>query len=238
MRYRDRVVVVTGVGRKGQVGAYLASAFAREGAMVIAVDRDEAQLRDRVEEMAAEGLDVRSLACDLTSADDTIQLAESIRGSGAERVHALVNAAGGYAPSGPLESSDPTVWERQRAINFDTAHLATRALLPLLRPGGAVIFFAAAAALPGGRAANNSAYIAAKSALLGLMHALTAEEAPHGSSGVRANALAPTAIRTAANIASMGDEPSYVELDEVAELVLHLCSDAGRPVRGQVLRLG
>ena len=55
---------------------------------------------------------------------------------------------------------------------------------------------------------------------------------------MRANALAPTAIRTAANEKAMGANTPYVEREDVARVVLWLCSDASRPVTGQVVALG
>jgi NAD(P)-dependent dehydrogenase (short-subunit alcohol dehydrogenase family) len=54
---------------------------------------------------------------------------------------------------------------------------------------------------------------------------------------VRANAVAPAAIRTAANLADMGADTSYVTREAVADVVLWLCSDAARAVTGQVVRV-
>jgi NAD(P)-dependent dehydrogenase (short-subunit alcohol dehydrogenase family) len=58
------------------------------------------------------------------------------------------------------------------------------------------------------------------------------------ANGVRANAVAPTAIRTEANLSTMGDTTRYVEREDVAAAVSWLCSDASRAVSGQVIRLG
>jgi NAD(P)-dependent dehydrogenase (short-subunit alcohol dehydrogenase family) len=58
-------------------------------------------------------------------------------------------------------------------------------------------------------------------------------------SGVRSNALAPTTIRTAANVESMGGSTRYVEREEVADAVEFLCfSTAARSITGQVIQLG
>jgi NAD(P)-dependent dehydrogenase (short-subunit alcohol dehydrogenase family) len=67
------------------------------------------------------------------------------------------------------------------------------------------------------------------------MRALADEER---ANGVRANALAPTSIRTAANEKSMGPDARYVEREDVARIVVWLCSDASKPVTGQVIALG
>jgi 3-oxoacyl-[acyl-carrier protein] reductase len=150
-------------------------------------------------------------------------------------VHALVHLAGGFAASGPVADSDPAVWMRQFTINLTTAYLTTRAFLPLLRATkGAIVLFGSEAALPGARVAGIAAYAAAKSALLTLAQAIAQEEREHG---VRANALAPAAIRTAANLAAMGADTAFVTREAVAEVVLWLCSDAARAVTGQVVRV-
>ena len=86
--------------------------------------------------------------------------------------------------------------------------------------------------MPGGRTAGLSAYAAAKSALIALMQAIAQEEAPRG---VRANAVAPSAIRTAANLASMGSDAVLVSREDVARVALWLCSDDARVVSGQVI---
>src|SRR5688500_20136964 len=66
------------------------------------------------------------------------------------RIDALVNAAGGFAMSGPLAGSDVAVWHKMIAINLTTAFIATRAFLPLLRAAkGSVTYLASEAALPG-----------------------------------------------------------------------------------------
>jgi NAD(P)-dependent dehydrogenase (short-subunit alcohol dehydrogenase family) len=49
--------------------------------------------------------------------------------------------------------------------------------------------------------------------------------------------LAPTSIRTAANVAAMGTDSRYVEREELAAMVLLLCSPAFGRVTGQVIEL-
>ena len=80
-----------------------------------------------------------------------------------------------------------------------------------------------------------AAYAAAKSGVVALMRAVAADEKKHE---VRANAVAPTSIRTAANIQSMGEQQNYVEREEVAATVCYLCSSDASAVSGQVVRLG
>lgn len=120
-------------------------------------------------------------------------------------------------------------------INLTTAYLVTRAFLPLVRAArGSFVYFASEAVAPGGKVANIAAYAAAKAGVVSLMRAVAQEER---ASGVRANALAPTSIRTSANVQAMGENVRYVEREEVAAVVAFLCSDAARAVTGQLVAL-
>ncbi len=235
MQFNDGTVVLTGVGREGQVGEVVARTLAERGATIVAIDRLEADVHARVEELQALGFRASAHVCDLTDEAQVQAVADSVRVATAGKVSALVNLAGGFAMSGPVAESEVAAWHRQLAINLTTGYLTTRAFLPLIRAArGSVVFFASAAALPGGRVKGMAAYAAAKSGVVALMRAVAEEER---ANGVRANALAPTAIRTATNVASMGDDAKYVEREEVAELVAWLCSDTSRPLSGQVLAL-
>src|SRR5690349_21435471 len=189
MELSGRNVVLTGVGREGQVGEAVARAFAERGARVYLVDRMENEARARSDALNASGLRSAALSADLSDPAAVDALAARVREATSGRVHAR----------GPVAESDPAAWTRQLTINFTTAYLTARAFLPLLRPTkGAMLFFGSEAALPGARVAGIAAYAAAKGAVLTLVQAIAQEER---DSGVRANALAPAAIRTAANIA-------------------------------------
>lgn len=232
----ERLVVITGVGRAGQVGEAIAAAFARDGAELALIDRDADGVAARAAELSTSGARVRGFVADLTDSEDSTRVAREITDDGNRPLAALIAAAGGFAMSGPVGESDPAVWHRQIAISLTTAYLASRAFMPALRRGrGSIVYFAAAAVLPGAQMAEKSAYSAAKAGVLALMQAVSQEERKNG---VRANAIAPTMIRTAMNVADMGADRNYVERESVADVVRWLCSDAARDVTGQVLRLG
>jgi NAD(P)-dependent dehydrogenase (short-subunit alcohol dehydrogenase family) len=235
MELSGRSVVLTGVGREGQVGEVVARAFAERGARVYLVDRTGDEARARSDALNSAGLRSAALSADLSDPPAVDALAARVRDATSGRVHALVHLAGGFAASGPVADSDPAAWTRQLTINFTTAYLTARAFLPMLRATkGALVFFGSEAALPGARVSGIAAYAAAKGAVLTLMQAIAQEERDNG---VRANALAPAAIRTAANLAEMGADAAYVTREAVADVVVWLCSDAARAVTGQVVRV-
>lgn len=233
-----RIAVVTGIGRTGQSGEVIARALAQNSMRIVAVGRSGDEAKARADDLRAAGHDAQSFACDLSDESQVAALARDVaRIAGSPpRINALVNIAGGFGMSGPVADSTLEVWHTQLSINVATAYLATRAFLPMLRTArGAIVYFSSAAALPGANVARMWAYAASKSSVIALMHAVAEEER---ASGVRANALAPTTIRTEANLSSMGDKTKYVEREDVAAAVSWLCSDASRAVTGQVIRLG
>jgi NAD(P)-dependent dehydrogenase (short-subunit alcohol dehydrogenase family) len=231
-----KVAVLTGVSRPGQVGAAVARALAERGASLILIDRTGVEAEARARELRDDGFRATAARADLTDAAQLGAVSASVAKE-FDGLDALVNIAGGFSMSGKVSDSDPDAWSRQLGIGLTTAYLTTRAFLPLLRKRrGAIVFFAAAAALPGGRVSEMSAYAVSKAGVLTLMRAVAQEER---DTGVRSNALAPTAIRTATNVEAMGEGVRYVERDEVADAVRFLCfSDAARAISGQVIQLG
>jgi NAD(P)-dependent dehydrogenase (short-subunit alcohol dehydrogenase family) len=231
-----KVAVLTGVSRRGQVGEVVARTLAERGVAVVLIDRTGVEAEARAQELRDVGLQARALRGDLTDAAQLDVIARSVRDE-FDGVDALVNLAGGFGKSGKVSDSDPDAWGRQLAIGLTTAYQTTRAFLPLVRARrGSVVFFASAAALPGGKIAEVSAYAVSKAGVITLMRAIAQEER---DTGVRSNALAPTAVRTTANLESMGDATRYVEREEVADAVDFLCfSTASRAITGQVIQLG
>jgi NAD(P)-dependent dehydrogenase (short-subunit alcohol dehydrogenase family) len=100
--------------------------------------------------------------------------------------------------------------------------------------GGAIVFMSAAAVLPRGKVAGMAGYAASKAGVLALMRAVAQEER---ANGIRANALAPTAIRTGSNLDAMGTGFAYVERESVAEVIAFLCSREAANITGQVIEL-
>jgi NAD(P)-dependent dehydrogenase (short-subunit alcohol dehydrogenase family) len=224
-------VLVTGVGGEGQVGEVVARAFADLDASLVLVDRTLDKAQSRAAAISAAGHSARGYACDLTNADAVATLVATVRQNHGERLRALVHLVGGFAMSGPVADSSPDDLNGQFALHVGSAYLTTRAFMPLLRADhGSIVLFSSQAALPGGM----SAYAIAKNGVATLMRAIAAEERKNG---VRVNALAPSAIRTSANLGSMGDKVRYVEREEVAAAVTFLCSEQASAISGVLLPL-
>ena len=240
--FPNQLVVITGVGAPGQLGETLAEGFASRGASLALIARQPAAVAARAEALRRTGTlktgaRVSAHAVDLTDPDAVRQVAaEVLSAHGRGAVDAVVCAAGGFGMTGPVDAADPAAWATQLAINLGTAFATTRAFLPAVRAAkGSFVYVASIAATPGGNPGGMAAYAAAKSGVVALMRAVAADEAAHG---VRANAVAPAAIRTGRNVADMGDGARYVERESVADVVAFLASPAARDVTGQVLTVG
>jgi NAD(P)-dependent dehydrogenase (short-subunit alcohol dehydrogenase family) len=237
--YSNRLVVITGVGRAGQVGEAIALGFAQRGATLALLDLQPAEVEARAAALQALGFRASAHVANLADADAAQHAAreviEQTRDRFAGAVHAVICVAGGFGMTGALDESDPEAWHKQFTINLDTAYGATRAFLPAVRQGaGAMLYFGSAAVLPGGHTAGLAAYAAAKSGVLALMRAIAEAER---ANGVRANAVAPTQIRTAANLGAMAADTVYVERESVADVAAFLCSSQARNITGQVITL-
>ncbi len=226
----DKVVIVTGVGARGQVGYALASAFLEQGARVAITD-----VRDDVETLARElGQDgeVIGIAADLTDAAGAERVVSAVQ-ERFGRLDVLVNAAGGLTVIKPIGETSIDEWEREVQRNARTAFLMSRAALPLLRASrGAIVNFASPAAT--NAVAKLGAYSAAKAGVAALTRALALEERVHG---VRVNAIAPGMIDTEQNRGSVEDPDAvrWVTREEVASVVLFLASSAASGITGEVV---
>jgi NAD(P)-dependent dehydrogenase (short-subunit alcohol dehydrogenase family) len=235
VRFADSIIVITGVGREEQVGDAVAHAFAAEGASLALLDLNAEALNARAAALRAANARVSAYPCDLTDVGQVTTVAERVR-TDLGRIDAFVHVAGGFALSGPIGDSDPAIFAKQIAINLTTAYVASRAFVPLLKDNtGSALYFASAVVLPGSGTSGLAGYAAAKSGVVGLMRAVADEGKARG---VRANAIAPIAIRTGDNLRVMGDKTKYVERHTVADVVLYLSSPAARAITGQVIALG
>jgi NAD(P)-dependent dehydrogenase (short-subunit alcohol dehydrogenase family) len=229
---RGKVALVTGVSRPGQVGPAVARGCGRAGARVVIAGRDAAALAERERELAAEGIAVAAAAGDLTT-PEAARRAVAVARERFGGLDAVINVAGGLLNVAPALELGPAEFARELAANVQTTFVMCQAAIPALleRGGGAVVNFASVALRkPQSRMA---AYIAAKAAVAGLTRALARE---FRDRGVRVNAVAPGVVKTAANLAQLGDaNVRWVELDDLVAAVLYLASDDARGVTGEVL---
>jgi NAD(P)-dependent dehydrogenase (short-subunit alcohol dehydrogenase family) len=231
-RFRDRVVLVTGVGRAGQIGHAVALAFGQAGARLVAADLDAVDVSRRVREFQAAGIDAQPSAGDLTIPDiAALAVDTALRNYG--RLDAVINVAGGLTTFGPIAKVGVRDFDREIAINVKTAFLVSQAAVDALAATrGAIVNFASIAVLE--PQSPMAVYSAAKAAVAGFTSSLAGELAERS---IRVNAVAPGMVRTSDNVASAGADARYVELSDICAGVLDLADPAStvtgtiRPIR-------
>ena len=228
--FRGKVVLVTGVGRAGQIGNAVALAFGKAGAKIVACDRNAVGVAERVREFAAQGVDARPCAGDLTQ-PDIAALAVEIALKNFGRLDVVVNVAGGLTTYGPISDLTVQAIDREISINLKTAVLVSQAAIESLsRSRGCIINFSSIAYFS--PQAPMAIYSAAKAAVAGFSQSLALELKDRQ---IRVNAVAPAMVRTMDNVAAVGEgEAQYVEMREVTEGVLALASPSST-VTGQII---
>jgi 3-oxoacyl-[acyl-carrier protein] reductase len=228
-----RVALVTGVGAAGQIGHAVASGLGAAGARLVLADRSAEMLDARVHEFAVARVEAVAAPGDLTDprvARAAVGFAEARFGG----LDIVVNVAGGLTSYGAFTETDPAALDRELAINLRTVYCVCQAAVPSLRRrgGGVIVNFASIAVLH--PQPNLAAYTAAKGAVAALTGALARELR---DDKIRVNVLAPEAVRTPANVQSMGADARFVELADVVQTIRWLVSDAAATLTGQIFPL-
>ena len=246
MRLSGSRVVITGAARG--IGRTVAERFVDAGARVHICDIDAEALAAAREEAP----DISATLADVGSEEDVGRLFDDA----VERLgglDALVNNAG---PSGPTIPVDELSFEDWRAClggNLDGAFLSTRAAAPLLKRegSGSIVNMSSVSGLYG--SPLRSPYAAAKWGVLGLTKTWASELGPYG---IRVNAVCPGGVagprldRVMHDLADQRGVPfeevsdewkrqaslrTFIEPDEIANLVLFLCSPLSAGITGAVI---
>jgi NAD(P)-dependent dehydrogenase (short-subunit alcohol dehydrogenase family) len=239
---KGKVALVTGAA--SGLGRATALALARAGSDVCIVDLNAAGLEDAATQLRALGVRVLAHACDLSLREPCpAAVAAAVAEFG--RLDALCNVAGIIVMCNAHEMRAMD-WERTLAVNLSAPFYLIQAAIPhLLRSQGAVVNVTSSAAFVG--EAYAAAYCATKAGLNHLTKALAME---YVHKPIRINAVAPGGMQTniAANL-KMPEGVDYalikrfsglrgmVEVDDVAEMIAFLASDAGRSYHGACISI-
>lgn len=227
--FTDKVALVTGVGRAGQIGNAVALAFGRAGAKIVACDLNAVGVAERVREFAALGVDARPCAGDLTHPDIAALAVEvALRHFG--RLDVVVNVAGGLTTYGPIESLTVQDIDREVAINLKTTVLVSQAAIrALTETRGCIVNVASIAYFH--PQSPMAVYSAAKAAVAGFTRSLALELADRH---VRVNAIAPGMARTSDNVAAAGEGAAYVEMEDLTRGILELAAPSPDAPSGEI----
>jgi NAD(P)-dependent dehydrogenase (short-subunit alcohol dehydrogenase family) len=246
LRLDDRRVIITAAA--GGIGRATLETFVAAGAKVHVCDVDEAglaELREALPEVGATPADVS----DPAQVDRLFDAALGRLGG----LDILVNNAGIAGPTAPIEEIEPEDWARTMEVNVAGQYLCARRAVPQIRAagGGSIVNLSSAAGRFG--FALRTPYAASKWAVVGLSKSLAIELGPDQ---IRVNAICPGAVEgdrinrviaakaqafgisfeaMHAQLVEKASMRSMVTAQDVANMILYLCSDAGRLVSGQAI---
>jgi NAD(P)-dependent dehydrogenase (short-subunit alcohol dehydrogenase family) len=244
MEFKGKVALVTGGG--GGIGRSTALAFAQRGAKVVIVDLEQPQGETSAELVRQRGGDARFVRADVTKSGDVQNYVKApLEASGA--IDCFFNNAGIEGKVAPTQEYDEAVFDAVISVNLKGVFLGLRYVLPvMLKQGrGAVVNTASVAGLFGGP--GMAPYVASKHGVLGLTKVASADVA---RLGVRVNAVCPGPVETrmmrslesqrnpadprAVHDANSASTPTgrYATPEEVANVVMYLCSDLASDITG------
>jgi NAD(P)-dependent dehydrogenase (short-subunit alcohol dehydrogenase family) len=145
-----------------------------------------------------------------------------------------VNTVGAYTGGINFWELETVVFERMLALNLRSGYLLCRAAVRVMlkQRQGVIVNVAAKAAFDHG--AGAAAYAASKAAALAMIDSLAADLK---GTGVRANSILPSIIDTEANRKAMPDADfsKWPKPEDIARVVLFLCSDEAKVIQGAAI---
>ena len=244
MDFTGKVALVTGGG--AGIGRAACAAFAKHGAKVVVVDRDGAAAEATAGIVRQAGGDAIAVAADVPkSADVKAYVKATLDKYG--RIDCFFNNAGIEGKVAHTADYDEAVFDQVISVNVKGVFLGLRHVLPemIKQKSGAVVNTASVAGLTA--TPGMPAYVASKHAVLGLTKASAGEVARQG---IRINAVCPGPVDTrmihSLEQQLMPGDPAKVEAayraalptgrystaDEIANMVLFLCSDMASNTTG------
>lgn len=227
-RFSNKVALVA--GGTGGLGRAVTLAFLEEGASVSVTFRR----RDEFDALKmSAGLQAARLTgheIDVTDESAATTMVAAILAN-QKRLDVLVNTVGGYKAGMKLWEQDAQVLDQMLSLNLRSGYALSRAVVPaMLSQGeGAIVNIAAKAAVDA--PAHAAAYAASKAAAIAMMNSLSADLK---GTQVRVNSVLPSIIDTELNRKGMpkADFTKWPKPEEIARVILFLCSDDGRVIRG------
>ncbi|MGL5871831.1 MAG: SDR family oxidoreductase [Xenococcaceae cyanobacterium] len=242
MILKDKVVLVTG-GTSG-IGKTTAIALSNAGAKVVFSGRREQEGKETVELISQSGSDCLFVCSDVSIEEDIKTLVQKTVDTYG-RLDCAFNNAGIDSLAKPLHEQSVEDFDKLMAINVRGVFLCMKYQIQqmLTQGGGAIVnnsSMVGLIAFPG-----FSPYIASKHAVMGLTRSAALD---YATQGIRVNAINPGIIATemidriVTNIGSTAPElASTIPMkrmgkpEEVANMVVFLCSDAASYITGQAL---
>ncbi len=238
-----RVTLVTGAGSPTGIGFATARILAREGA-TLAIASTTDRIQERAAELRDAGARVEGYVADLTDRAQVRRLVDDViaRSGG---IDILINNAGMVSVStegssgGAFLELDDEAWDRDLAMNLDTAYNVTKRVLPgMVERGWGRIVMVSSVTGPLVTYPGLTAYSAAKAGMDGLMRGVAIEVA---ASGVTVNSVQPGFVATGSQTPEEHEVGFRTPIgrsgtaEEIGEVIAFLASDRARYVTGQTI---
>ncbi|EAM8009015.1 TPA: YciK family oxidoreductase [Salmonella enterica] len=228
---QNRIILVTGAS--DGIGREAALTYARYGATVILLGRNEEKLRRVAQHIADEQhVQPQWLTLDLLTctAEECRQVADRIA-THYPRLDGVLHNAGLLGEIGPMSEQDPQIWQDVMQVNVNATFMLTQALLPLLlkSDAGSLVFTSSSVGRQG--RANWGAYATSKFATEGMMQVLADE---YQNRSLRVNCINPGGTRTSMRASAFPTEdPQKLKTPaDIMPLYLWLMGDDSRRKTG------
>jgi NAD(P)-dependent dehydrogenase (short-subunit alcohol dehydrogenase family) len=229
----NKVMLIAGVGPS--MGSATALVAAREGAHVALLARRTDVSAPIADAIRADGGSAIALRCDVSEAAAMRAAVATVLAEWG-RVDAVFYNAASYDHKNTDLDVDEEIWQRTMDVNFGGAMTLTRAVVPsmLAGGGGTFVYNSSSASLQAEDV--RPGYGISKSALNALMRFVAVR---YGKEGIRANAILPF-VYDGPGAEAMGAMSSLGRsgtADEIAEVVVFLCSDRASIITGEMIHL-
>jgi NAD(P)-dependent dehydrogenase (short-subunit alcohol dehydrogenase family) len=196
MRLQGKVAVVTGASVG--LGRAAAARFAREGAMVVAADVNEADGAALVEGQKNSGGEILFVRTDVSQESEVSSLFETTL-SRYGRIDILYNNAAIllYDSDSPVHELSLETWDHVMNVNLRGAFLCAKYSIPsmLKQGGGSIVYLGSPTGLTG-CAPRLTAYSTSKAAIMGLTRVMAAA---YARNNIRVNSIVPGTMDTPMN---------------------------------------
>ncbi|WP_270220995.1 YciK family oxidoreductase [Kosakonia cowanii] len=224
-----RIILVTGAS--DGIGKEAALTYARHGASLILLGRNEEKLRRVAQQLNDEGQAAQWFILDMATCtpEDCQQLASEIATT-TPHLDGVLHNAGLLGDICPMSEQDPAVWNQVMQVNVNATFYLTQALLPLLLKSdcGSLVFTSSSVGRQG--RANWGAYATSKFATEGMMQVLAEEY----QNRLRVNCINPGGTRTSMRASAFPTEdPQKLKTPaDIMPLYLWLMGDDSRRKTG------
>jgi NAD(P)-dependent dehydrogenase (short-subunit alcohol dehydrogenase family) len=227
MPLTNKVAVISGA--TGPLGPPVARALAVAGARLALVSTNADELAGVVTELGFPDTRIFTTTRDLMDEASAISLADAVI-EHYGRVDILIHLVGGYQ-SGGLTGLELETWEYMLNLNLRAAMNLLRVFLPFLTANGWGRIVTLSSVLAERPTIHSAAYSASKAALEALTMAAAQEVKDKGAS---ANVIVIKTLDTPEERAKTRDSKTmgWVKPEEVAALILFLCSDEAGAING------